>query len=314
MVTATFDKSSGEKLEYTFDFTADLDAISQTIEGTPTIVVSAQGESVPALVTGTSAVDVSNKKFTVTFSAGSNGVDYLVTCKANATGAPDRDFEQQLILRIRPSLGVAVGGLTTVGRVIAELNITDAAQQSLVADLIMEATDAIQTYCNRTFARQEDISEKVAGYGGSTLVLNVTPVISVDSVSAFDNVLAATDYEIEDAEAGFLYFPYGVADTGRTNGNTLSGVLVSNSEQKAYTVVYTGGYILPGQPGRTLPYDLERACIEMIRTIRTSRADASIKSKSIPGVVSIEYNDVNLEDGSIPGHIAKMVNPYRRLA
>lgn len=311
MVTLAFDLAPGEKLDYTFDFSADLDAITAIIEGSPVITISPAS---PALTLVSTTVLTGDKKVAVVLnhSVTDKDQEWSVECKINATTTPDRDFKQGIYIRAKPTPPAATNGLTTVARIITELAITDATKQALVADYINEATSLINSFCNRTFYREAGIVEKQAGYGNNILQVDKTPLISIASITADGTTVPSTDYEIHDAAAGQIYAEGGWWHTGRQMGNA-SRTLRPGSEQKLYTVTYTGGYILPGTSGRTLPHDIERACIELVRSLMNARTDPSIKSESVPGVYSVEYGDANAEFGSIPANVAKMLSPYRRV-
>lgn len=311
MVSLVFEIAPGEKLEYTWDFTAELNAISATIEGTPTISVS---PSSFASNIGSPTVDGTSKLVTIlgTIPADAAEQEVAIVVTANCTGSPDRNIKSALILNIKPVPPTATNGYTTPARVIAELGITDPAQQSLVSLQVLEASAMIESYCNRTFYLQEDIAEAVASSGGFILMVEKTPIISISSITFDGGAVASGDYSIHDAGAGMIYARSRWQDTG-SYGTGIAQEIYPNSEEKLYTVTYDGGYILPGQPGRTLPHDIERACIELVKNIRNMRADASVKSEAVPGVYSVEYFDGSQNSASIPDNIAKMLAPYRRV-
>lgn len=310
MVATVFDLAASEKLDFTFDFTAELDAAGVTIESQVVTVTP----SSPALTAHSTTIASGNKKVVVVLSHAetSAGQEWNVTCSVNGTGSPDREFKQGMTIRSRPTPPLAANGLTTPARVISELGITDPAKIELVADYINEATAAISNFCGRTFHREAGIVEKVAGFGSEFLLLSKTPVESISAIS-FDGVtVSSSDYSIHSAGAGMIYNANGWNDTGGHSGN-LSKTPVGGSRAKLYSVTYTGGYVMPGNSGRTLPYDIERACIEMVKSLVFGRRDSSVKSESVDGVYSVTYADDNRDGSSLPSNIAAMLSPYKRI-
>jgi hypothetical protein len=203
MVALAFDIAPGAKLEYTFDYTAELDAIGQTIEGTPTIAVS---PSSFAANVSSPTIDVTVKKVTVVVTVPADTVEQEISilCTANATGSPDRNIPQGLFLRVRATPPAVSNGLTTVARAVLELGITDAAQQILLADHIAEATSMIEAYCNRTFTRAT-VTERVANSGTSILMISRTPIISVTSVSFGGTATILADSSVFRLMIGFVW-------------------------------------------------------------------------------------------------------------
>ena len=83
---------------------------------------------------------------------------------------------------------------TKAGIASADLGLADeAALASLIADLIEQASDVVDTYCGRDFALHEDVAERYDGTGRDRLMLRGRPVISVTSVEVDGVPLADGD-------------------------------------------------------------------------------------------------------------------------
>jgi hypothetical protein len=133
--------------------------------------------------------------------------------------------------------------LTTVDRVksVTALDVTP--------DYIDRATDAIERFCNRPFAR-EVYSEALPGFGDIHLMLRRTPVVNVASVLFNSQVI--TDYSIAEPERGLLYRRAGWGWTVQSfdglgaGGRFFDvGQPLPQQEEPAFTVAYTAGYFVP---------------------------------------------------------------------
>lgn len=298
MPTLSFFKTPNEKLDYTFDFTNDLTAIGETIEGSPTITISPSG-----LTNVSASVLAGNKKVMVVLSGGTDGVDYSVTCKVNSTGSPDRDFEQGLFILSRARPPIATNGYVTVARAAAELQVTDATQQALLESIIEEATAMVNTFCRRTFHRESAIVERQYGNGLHNILLDKMPLVSIESVTYDGDTISASDYEIWDAGAGIVFRP--------------GTVWQRSSLGTRYIFTYTAGYILPGQSGANLPGDIQRATMEVCKGIFYARKrDSAVRSERVEGVYAVEYATSGAQGGSVDNFITASVEnllmPYRK--
>ena len=298
MPTLSFFKSPNEKLDYTFDFTNDLTAIGETIEGSPTITISPSG-----LTNVSASVLAGSKKVMVVLSGGTDGIDYSVTCKVNATGSPDRDFEQGLYILCRARPPVATNGYVTVARLAAELEITDATQQALLENIIEEATAMVNTYCRRTFHLETGIIEKHLGNNLHNIMLNKMPIVSIASITYDGSTISASDYEIWDAGAAIVFKPGTVWDR--------------SSQGTRYIFTYSAGYTLPGVSGANLPGDIQRATMEICKGIFYARKrDSAVRSERVEGVYAVEYATSGAQGGSVDSFLTTSVEnllmPYRK--
>ena len=172
--------------------------------------------------------------------------------------------------------------LTTYGLVALELGLSDGdtSLQARIDPLIAEVSDEIARHCGRTFARQT-YTETLEGYGDATLYLTHRPIVSLTSVSLDGTAVDADTYSIISANGGqvaALSDGYPGGRWGYTAG------------YPRYTVVYTAGYILPGNAGENLPPALRRVATEVVvdRHINAGR-DTSVTSRSM-GDLSVTYS------------------------
>lgn len=179
--------------------------------------------------------------------------------------------------------------LTTVARMESELGITSAT--TVLEPLIEEASALLQKECGRNFYRAAAAAEKVKGYATPRLSLRKhVPLVSITSIVLDDgdssSTVSASNYEIENADAGFVRDIGGRwAFTGRGSTDITRDPLIG-TEEALYTVTYAGGYITPNQDPsvgtRDLPYDIERAVIDMVKGLYYGRTrDPGVASKGV---------------------------------
>lgn len=168
--------------------------------------------------------------------------------------------------------------LTTVETVRAEGLLPDTVSDDIVQRRIAEASDYIRTYCGRSFAREE-VEESLGAVGAPRIFLSLTPIIEITEVLFRDSPV--TDYIIEDAQSGKLFREAGWTSTEMLWGGSISPH-ISPYQVPDWKFTYTGGFVLPGWAGkdplpggngsdgldqRTLPYDIERACLDVIKAV-----------------------------------------------
>jgi hypothetical protein len=209
---------------------------------------------------------------------------------------------------------VAAGArdLTTVDAVKDELKIaaSDTSEDFQLAEWIERASDAIRTYCDREFARQT-YQETLAGHGGTLLGLSRTPVVSVTSVAHKGEPVV--DFTIEDAEAGLLH---------RENGwyRTVAGTFFLDvhpdprGDLPDYKAIYVAGYLLPGEDGRTLPRDVEKACIELVKAFRDTRIGGGqkLKSRTVGDVSETFMEEGEQDESDLPRNVTALLRNWKR--
>jgi hypothetical protein len=201
--------------------------------------------------------------------------------------------------------------LCTLADVKEELGLTVATYDTRLERLIHAVSDAIASYCGRSLHYDAAVAESVAGFGGTRLLLSHTPIVSITSITIDTGLLAATDYEIEDANAGFIYRPSGWSWTAR-EANDIVGDGVAGTEERSIDVVYKGGYVTAGQVttvpvlARTLPYDIEDAAIQMVAD-RYRNPSSRIASERLLSAA------VTYRDSDIPVELRSVLDKYKRV-
>ena len=146
--------------------------------------------------------------------------------------------------------------LTTLDAVKAELKIEDANSDAWLDALIDQASAAIAAWCGRTFAK-ETVRETIhVGVPHSVMILARHPVLSVEAL-AFNGV-TLNPSQVEIGEAGLLH---------RVDDN---GARIAWLPGR-YAIDYESGFVLPGETGRTLPADIERAAIIAVNNLHHAR-------------------------------------------
>ncbi len=192
------------------------------------------------------------------------------------------------------------GSLSDTASLRQILGATSTAQDGLQQTQIARASAQAVTFLGYPVLAQV-YSERVAAYGGQTLMLGVTPIRAILRVFDSTTTCEATEYTstevwIDDPEAGLLSIgPRGFGDTSLINWNMAPGI-VPNSEQKTWLVEYQAGYVYPETSStaygttsteRTLPLDLEAAVLAQSKRL-FSNVDPTVLSQSI-GDLSITY-------------------------
>jgi hypothetical protein len=207
-------------------------------------------------------------------------------------------------------VALASNALTTLATVKAELGIADAVttHDARIERLINAASDAIERHCGRQLSRATVTDERVKGFGTQHLLLARTPIVSVTSVELDDSTVDADSYYIESAEAGMLFAPDGWEWTAPFSSGASPSKLVGLEESR-YLVTYVGGYQTPAQGGtRTLPYDLEHACIlAVVGQFRDAGKFARIATEQK------EKGRKDWSSGILPGPSLEILQKYRRI-
>jgi hypothetical protein len=207
--------------------------------------------------------------------------------------------------------------LTTLARVKRELNITDNSSDDILKDKIGEASSDVAQAIGKRLPH-EDVRETFWHDEGAhrlrshhhhgepaetTLFLQRTPVTAIDSVTVDDVPLAETDYRL-DPDAGLL-------DRLASDGTPFSWCFC-----RSVVVTYSAGFVLPGDPGRTLPAGIEGAVVALVSDYWGSRGrDPTLRSEIIPGLIERQFWVGAVGDAELlPPRVLASIAPFRRLA
>ncbi|OAT81101.1 head-tail connector protein [Desulfotomaculum copahuensis] len=207
-------------------------------------------------------------------------------------------------------MALSVHALTTLAAVkdFLKIEIDDNQYDTLLERMINAASEAIEGYCNRHFERGV-YDELYRGNGRQLLGLNQYPVQAVTLVEA--NGARITDYQVY-KEEGMLYrlalWPAGAYFTG------LVGDPVGSTRN--IRVLYEAGYVLPKDEDlqasppiiRTLPYDLEDACIELVALKFNQRQEEAAGKVTR---AQADYQTTYQQD--IPPRLRQVLDRHRRL-
>lgn len=224
-------------------------------------------------------------------------------------------------------MALASNALTTVARLVRELKITAPASDSddyaQLEDLIGEVSDAVESYCSRSFAKAERM-EAVPAYDTDTIRLTHYPVLTVSEVLFNGAAVSAAEWSTtpaeEDAKAGLLRNLIGVWSWSSNFDSSAAPEKHPGHEKRLYTVTYAAGYVLPkdatADSPRTLPRDLERAVLlACVAEYRRQGRDPSISSESLLSA-SVSYATPSSDKGGgiIPDDAATLLDKYKRWA
>lgn len=179
--------------------------------------------------------------------------------------------------------------LTTIEAVKTELEIADATQDAFLASLIDQASDAIASWCGRDFARETVREIIFMDVAHGSMILTRRPVLSIEALQMGSLTLSPTQAMVD--ESGLLY-------RVEANGRRIPWL------PGRYTIDYVTGFVMPGETDRTLPADIERAAIIMVKSMWMGRnRDPLIKLEDISGIARFTYET----DGSCSGLTADVL-------
>jgi hypothetical protein len=204
-------------------------------------------------------------------------------------------------------MALPTNALTTVALLETELALVPGSDTANLERLIGVASDAIEAWCGRSFFRTST-TDTVDGSGRARMLLPRTPLVAVTSVADADGtVVASADYRVANAGAGTVE---------RLAGSWLEG--------QRFTVAYNGGYATPAQVAlgtytpRTLPYQLEAACIlTCVALYRGRGRDSALASETLGDYAAV-YRGANAAIGTgaggiIPDAALPLLAPFRRV-
>lgn len=209
--------------------------------------------------------------------------------------------------------------LTSLAKVKLTLGITnsDETYDELLEDFIKESSDFIENYTGRKFGLAT-VRESVVGNGLPDILLSRTPILEVLEVMLDET--AYTDYTVYDKDAGILQRTLGWTSTNIRHD--LISPHPSSYGEKRWHITYTGGYVLPSWMGssgdRDLPYDLERACIELVKTDFYNRSRDGTITQYKQGETSVTWKQSSWDQergelANLPSRAATVLAYYKRI-
>ncbi|MBN9241906.1 MAG: phage head-tail connector protein [Mesorhizobium sp.] len=187
--------------------------------------------------------------------------------------------------------------LTTLPTAKAELQVTSGADDAYITSLIDQASAAVLSWCQRAFAAETVRETFRLPAPDTSIMLARWPVLSAVSIEINGQTEDADNAEPE--AGGFLY---------RLNddGNRVSW------PSGRIVIEYRAGFVLPNDPGRTLPADIERAALSLVKAGWFARSrDPLIRSETIEGAGSTDYFSGTVS--RLPPDVESLLSPYRNL-
>lgn len=189
---------------------------------------------------------------------------------------------------------LAPNALTTYDAVKSYIRAADDSNKSDLERLINWASGWIETQTGRKFGKSVFTDKYFGPRNGRTLLLKQYPVLSVTSVVIDETDIDLNEVDVEN-ESGILHRHKGW------------------KAERSTTIIYEAGYVLPAQETtgppavvRTLPYDLEDACIQIVAVRNDMRGSEHLKSERID-VLSSDFLD------SLPLSARETLANYRKV-
>ncbi|MFC7611684.1 hypothetical protein [Teichococcus aestuarii] len=189
--------------------------------------------------------------------------------------------------------------LTTPSAVRERLEVGEAISDVQVEEWVDAASLSIADFCERRFGR-ERLRQiiRAPGYLGGDPQLARLPATIV-SLTVDGRALPQDQYYL-DAESGCITRLRG----GLPESWWWGGTVVAE---------YWAGWVLPEESGRTLPQNVEEACLMLISAQRHAQIrDPQLRSRSTEGVGMESYTDYRSGAGGMPQHIAERLTRYIR--
>lgn len=205
--------------------------------------------------------------------------------------------------------------LTTLEAVKEELGIDqqDESQDSYIERMIGAASGAIARYCDRQFARRT-VTESVPGQDMPTVYLSLAPIVEIESVRVNGVEVDPGDYVIDYPDEGALRRIGSVWPWSGRMMRFIDTERIAGSEVPNITVTYTGGYILPGDDDRDLPYELELACIMAVSDWVQGRGTPRDAVRLQTEQVSVSFGQAGSGGRmALSTTVKELLGPFRRV-
>lgn len=187
--------------------------------------------------------------------------------------------------------------LTTLATVKQELGVTTSTSDEILGRFITEQSVFAATYCGRQFTQETLVDLfrlHCADY--NALILSRAPIVSITSIVENSATLAVGEYEF-DADTGEVW---------RLNGSDQRMAWAAGK----VTVTFVGGYQLLA----TLPYDVERGVIELVKELYYAKTrDPMVRAEAVEGIGRTEFWVGSVPGGgTISAAAARYLDPYRK--
>lgn len=203
---------------------------------------------------------------------------------------------------------LSVHALTTVSSVRSALvgrDVPPPEHDPELEALINATSEAIERYCGRHF-EERTVTSRLSGNGRQWLLLPEYPVRSVAQVLV--GGVQVTDYDMEpSSDYPGLYSGRLYREAGWPSGRPLMTFPPYPHPWAAshnIEVTYVAGWKLPASPARDLPYDIERACIDLVVAAYLNRDKLGLRGQTWEG------GSLQLEWW--PEHVRRVLDRYRR--
>lgn len=216
-------------------------------------------------------------------------------------------------------MALSAAALTTLAVCLDEVDIESASADSKVRARLERYIEAASSLVGVILGggapiqlHRGEVTVAVAGQDTTTLILPHTPIVAIDEVAIDDEVLDPSDYEIEDAEAGFLRRLDGVWPFEGLKTAGFVTAPVWSTARRNVSVTYTAGWVTPGQATellpRTLPHAIEDAVVELV----TSRWRRRNKDLRVVGE-TFEQSSYTYGGVPVPAEVMAALAPYVRI-
>lgn len=154
----------------------------------------------------------------------------------------------------------------------------DTSNDAKLQFMVNAASQEIETIIGHKLGKS-DYVEKIKGNNRLTIQVKNYPLLAIESIKVNDDIVDSSGYMFDSSgiieRIGGIWGSNGLT-YGISNGQ---GQRTNNIE-----IAYTGGYVLPKdateEDPRTLPYDLELACFQMINGLLALSENGAIGLKS----------------------------------
>ncbi len=205
--------------------------------------------------------------------------------------------------------------LTTLDRIKLELSISGDTNDELLKARIASASSVIDGLCFPSLRREtviETFYPDCYGECADRLTLDHSPVTSISSVTV-DGVALTDVVTVDDVVTDLAEWRLD-GDKLRLRRQTTAGRHSHWSFCASIVVAYTGGYLLPGEAGRDLPFEIEDACVELVVAYWMARGrDPGLRAEENFGVFRFEYQTtVNGYEYPVPKGVMDKLDRYLR--